>query len=70
MHLKKLALIVSLTLALGVPGWAAQKGTSATGNHPAATESKTKQPTVRCTVRWYDRIDRWGQADVEPEGQW
>jgi len=42
MHLKKLALIVSLTLALGVPVWAAQKDTSATGNRPAATESKTK----------------------------
>jgi hypothetical protein len=42
MHLKKLALIVSLTLALCVPGWAVQKDTSAKGNRPAATESKTK----------------------------
>ena len=42
MHLKKLALIASLTLALGVPGWAAQKDTSAKGTHPAATESKSK----------------------------
>src|SRR5262245_47584096 len=42
MHLKKLALIASLTLALGVPGWAAQKDTSAKANRPAATESKTK----------------------------
>jgi hypothetical protein len=45
MNLKKLALIGSLTLALGVPGWAAQtatKDTKAKGNPPAATETKTK----------------------------
>jgi len=42
MNFKKLALIASLTLALGAPGWAAQKDTSATGNRPAAAEAKTK----------------------------
>src|SRR5262245_10467999 len=45
MNLKKLALIGSLTLALGVPGWAAQttqKDTKAKANPPAATETKTK----------------------------
>ena len=42
MNLKKLALIGSLTLALGVPGWAAQNTTKAKGNPPAATETKTK----------------------------
>jgi hypothetical protein len=42
MNFKKLALIASLTLALGAPGWAAQTGTSATGNRQAATEAKTK----------------------------
>src|SRR5262245_30069563 len=43
MNLKKLALIGSLTLALGVPGWAAQQtDTKAKGNPPAATETKTK----------------------------
>jgi Domain of unknown function (DUF5666) len=42
MNLKKLALIGSLTLALGVPGWAAQKDTATKANHPAATQSKTK----------------------------
>ena len=42
MNLRKFALIGSLTLALGVPGWAAQKDTHAKGNPPAATETKTK----------------------------
>src|SRR5262245_5202906 len=42
MHLKKLALILSLSLALGIPGWAAQKDTSTKANRPVATESKTK----------------------------
>ena len=42
MNLRKFALIGSLTLALGVPGWAAQKDTHAKGNPPSATETKTK----------------------------
>ena len=42
MNLKKLALIGSLSLALGVPGWAAQTNTKAKSNPPAATETKTK----------------------------
>jgi Cu/Ag efflux protein CusF len=43
MNLKKLALIGSLTLALGVPGWAAQTTTTKSkANPPAATETKTK----------------------------
>ncbi len=43
MNLKKLALIGSLTLALGVPGWAAQTATTKSkANPPAATETKTK----------------------------
>src|SRR5438874_4216237 len=42
MNLGKLALVGALTLALGVPGWAAQKDTHAKGNPPAATETKTK----------------------------
>ncbi len=48
MNLRKLALIGSLSLALGVPGWAAQtaqKDTKAKGNPPAATETKTTKTT-------------------------
>jgi hypothetical protein len=39
--IKKLALIGSLTLALGAPGWAAQKDTHSKAN-TAATETKSK----------------------------
>jgi hypothetical protein len=43
MNLKKLALIGSLTLALGASGWAAQTTTTKSkANPPAATETKTK----------------------------
>jgi hypothetical protein len=43
MNLKKLALIGSLSLALGVPGWAAQTTTTKSkSNPPAAAETKTK----------------------------
>src|SRR4051794_39746092 len=42
MNLRKFALIGSLSLAMGVPGWAAQTDTKAKGNPPAAAETKTK----------------------------